>query len=138
MLSDICHVSRVKGHMSHVTCHKSHVTCLVSHVPIHLPPVTYANNTATEPFPAISQNDRSRLVRDQKISKPYASLKNKTKNVIRSLQETQKWVFAVAETEKQRHTLTDIGKSRLNGNHCEKNQFLFGFSLEGVAVNEGT
>ena len=69
-----------------------------------MPPVTYANNTATEPFPAISQNIRSRLVRDQKISKRYASLKNKTKNVIRSLQETQKWVFAVAETEKQKHT----------------------------------
>ena len=131
MLCVRCQELNVICHMSHVTCHKSHVTCLVSHVPIHLPPVTYANNTATEPFPAISQNDRSRLVRDQKISKRYTSLKNKTKNVIRSLQETQKWVFAVAETEKQRHTLTDIGKSRLNGNHCEKNLFLFGFFFRG-------
>ena len=131
MLCVRCQELNVICHMSHVTCHKSHVTCLVSHVPIHLPPVTYANNTATEPFPAISQNNRSRLVWDQKISKRYASLKNKTKNVIRSLQETQKWVFAVAESEKQRHTLTDIGKSRLNGNHCEKNLFLFGFFFRG-------
>ena len=133
----MCQVSRVKCHMSHVTCHMSHVTSHMSHVLFHMSQFT------CHPLLTPTTQQQSLSLLSPRITAVGLFGIKKSQNGMRLWRKKKKlWsevsrkpesgYFAVAKNrKKQTHTLTDIGESRLNGNHCEKNLFLFGFFFRG-------